>query len=200
MTSAPWPAQPTLRGKHVTLRPLAREDRAGLLDALSSGFERTFAGFCPTPASIDGWYGHIDAEVAVGRAQPFTVFDADGNVAGTTRYLRMNAASKRLEIGGTLYAPRVRRTALNTEAKKLLLTHAFEVLGVYCVQFRTDFLNLASRRAIERLGARQDGILRGHTVMHDPTYGERRRDTVVFSILDSEWPGVKRHLDGLLAR
>jgi RimJ/RimL family protein N-acetyltransferase len=105
-----------------------------------------------------------------------------------------------VEIGNTLYAPRVRRTGLNTEAKQMLLGHAFEVLGVHCVQIRTDALNHTSRRAIERIGAKQDGILRGHQVMHDPDYGERRRDTVVYSILDIEWPGIRRHLDALLDR
>ena len=94
-----------------------------------------------------------------------------------------------------LYAARVRRTGLNTEAKRLLLAHAFDTLGAACVQLRTDFLNLASRRAIERLGARLDGVLRGHMLL-----GEHRRDSAVYSIIEHEWPGVRRHLDTLLAR
>lgn len=195
-----WPEQPVLRGRHVTLRPLVRADRDGLLAALADGFDRTFAAGPPTAETVDGWLDRADAETAAGRAQVFAVLDADGEIAGTTRYMRMNAAARRLEIGTTLYAPRVRRTGLNTEAKKLLLGHAFEVLGVYSVQIRTDVLNQRSRRAIERLGAKQDGILRGHMVMHDPDYGERRRDTVVYSILDIEWPGIRRHLDALLDR
>ncbi|WJS97492.1 GNAT family N-acetyltransferase [Novosphingobium humi] len=195
-----WPEVPVLRGRHVTLRPLQRADRNDLLAALSTGFERTFAGGLPTPETIDGWLDRVEAETAAGRAQVFAVLDANGAVAGTTRYMRMNAAARRVEIGTTLYAPRVRRTGLNTEAKKLLLGHAFDVLGVYCVQIRTDVLNHTSRRAIERIGAKQDGILRGHTVMHDPDYGDRRRDTVVYSILDIEWPGIRRHLDALLDR
>ncbi|NKJ01427.1 GNAT family N-acetyltransferase [Novosphingobium sp. SG707] len=195
-----WPEVPVLRGRHVTLRPLQRADRNDLLAALSTGFERTFAGGLPTPETIDSWLDRAEAETAADRAQVFAVLDADGVVAGTTRYMRMNAAARRVEIGTTLYAPRVRRTGLNTEAKKLLLGHAFDVLGVCCVQIRTDVLNHASRRAIERIGAKQDGILRGHNVMHDPDYGERRRDTVVYSILDIEWPGIRRHLDALLDR
>jgi RimJ/RimL family protein N-acetyltransferase len=204
MNVADWPQQPVLVGRHVTLRPLVRADRAGLLAALATGFTGSFAASVPTPATIDGWFDGIAADTAVGRAQAFAVIDAGGQIAGTTRYLRMNAPARRVEIGGTLYAPHVRRTGLNTEAKRLLLGHAFETLGVYCVQFRTDWLNLASRAAIARLGAKQDGVLRGHQVMYDADDGagntERRRDTVVFSILDSEWPGVRRHLDGLLAR
>lgn len=189
-----------LCGRHVTLRPLRRADRDDLLAALSTGFERTFAGGLPTAQTIDSWLDRVEAETAAGRAQVFAVLDANGAVAGTTRYMRMNAAARRVEIGTTLYAPRVRRTGLNTEAKKLLLGHAFHVLGVCCVQIRTDVLNHDSRRAIERIGAKQDGILRGHTVMHDPDYGERRRDTVVYSILDIEWPGIRRHLEALLDR
>lgn len=195
-----WPELPVLRGRHVTLRPLVRADGDALLAALAEGFSRSFAGGQPTAQTIDAWMDKVEAETAIGRAQVFTVLDAQGMVAGTTRYMRMNAPARRVEIGTTLYAPRVRRTGLNTEAKKLLLGHAFEMLGVYCVQIRTDVLNHASRRAIERLGAKQDGILRGHNVMHDPEYGERRRDTVVYSILDIEWPGIRRHLDALLDR
>lgn len=195
-----WPQQPVLRGRHVTLRPLLRADGDALLEALADGFSRTFAGGVPNLATIDAWMDRVEQETAIGRAQVFAVLDAQGVLAGTTRYMRMNAPARRVEIGTTLYAPRVRRTGLNTEAKKLLLGHAFDVLGVHCVQIRTDALNLASRRAIERLGAKQDGILRGHNVMHDPEYGERRRDTVVYSILDIEWPGIRRHLDALLDR
>lgn len=195
-----WPKQPVLSGRHVTLRPLLRSDADALLLALNAGFERTFAGGLPTPGTIAAWLDKAEEEAAIGRAQVFAVLDADGVVSGTTRYMRMNAPARRVEIGTTLYAPRVRRTGLNTEAKKLLLGHAFDVMGVHCVQIRTDALNQRSRRAIERLGAKQDGILRGHNVMYDPDYGERRRDTVVYSILDIEWPGIRRHLDALLDR
>ena len=188
-----WPATPTLAGRHVTLRPIDRADRAGLLTAFADGFEYTFSSMVPFAATIDGWLDAIERDYAADRARVFTVLDAHGRIAGTTRFLRMNAGHRRVEIGGTLYAPRVRRTGLNTEAKRMLLGYAFEVLDVLCVQIRTDFFNLASRRAIERLGARQDGILRGHMVVDG-----RSRDTVVYSILAHEWPGVRRHLDGLL--
>ena len=119
----------------------------------------------------------------------------DGEVVGTTRYMRMAPAHRRLEIGGTFYANKVQRTGVNTEAKRLLLTHAFDAMGVQCVQIRTDALNIRSQRAIERLGAKRDGVLRGHQIV-----GGRLRDSVVYSILDREWPGVRQNLDYLLGR
>ncbi|MDE2303431.1 MAG: GNAT family N-acetyltransferase [Sphingomonadales bacterium] len=190
-----WPETPTLAGRHVTLRPLARADRAALLAAFADGFAHSFAATVPDGTTIDGWFDTIEREHAAQRSRAFAVLDAAGRVAGTTRFHRMNETHRRLEIGGTLYAARVRRTGLNTEAKRLLLAYAFEVLEVFCVQIRTDFLNQASRRAIERLGAKQDGILRGHMVI-----GEHRRDTVSYSILAHEWPGVRRRIEALMDR
>jgi N-acetyltransferase len=195
VTVAAWRHPPTLSGAHVTLRPIVRADRAALLDAFADGFEGSFATIVPDETTIDGWLDQIEEQGAAGRVIAFAVLDAAGRVSGTTRFLRMSERHRRVEIGGTLYAGRVRRTGLNTEAKRLLLTHAFEVLGCLCVQLRTDFLNQESRRAIERIGARQDGVLRGHMLL-----GQHRRDTVVYSILAHEWPGVRRHLDRLLAR
>ena len=127
---------------------------------------------------------------------PFAVRDADGVIVGSTRYCNIEADHKRLEIGWTWYAERVQRTALNTEAKLLLLTNAFETLGAIAVEFRTNWFNHRSRAAIARLGAKQDGVLRNHMLMPDGT----RRDTVVFSILDSEWPAVKKNLEYQLQR
>jgi RimJ/RimL family protein N-acetyltransferase len=185
---------PTLVGQHVTLRPLARADRKGILAAFATGLDGAFATIVPDADTIDSWYDRIERETAAGRMLPFTVLDAGGVVAGVTRFMRMSEANRRVEIGGTVYAPRVQRTGVNTEAKLLLLTHAFETLGCHCVQLRTDWLNRASRRAIERLGAKQDGVLRGHMVI-----GDRLRDTVVYSILSHEWPGVRRNLMTMLA-
>lgn len=189
-----WRETPTLTGRHVTLRPTIRDDRAALIDAFV-GLETTFATMVPNTATIDGWVERLEREHAAGRVLPFTVLDAEGRISGVTRFLRMSEPHRRVEIGGTVYSPRVQRTGLNTEAKRLLLAHAFEVLGAICVQLRTDFLNRQSRTAIERLGARLDGVLRGHMIL-----GEHRRDTVVYSILDHEWPGVRRNLDALLAK
>ncbi len=190
-----WHEPVILTGEHVTLRPLARADRAALLDAFADGLAGSFATVVPGPDTIDGWYNGLEAEAAVGRALPFTVFDRDGRVSGATRFLRMNEAHRRVDIGGTLYAKRVQRTALNTEAKRLPLAQAFEMLDCQCVQLRTNFHNRRSRAAIERLGARQDGVLRGHMITAE---GEAR-DTVVYSILAHEWPQVRRNLDQLLA-
>lgn len=190
-----WGTTPTLADSHVTLRPIARTDRAALIEAFADGFEESFATTVPAPDTIDGWFDQLERDRDAGRVLAFTVLDAAGRVSGTTRFLRMSERHRRVEIGGTLYAARVRRSGLNTQAKRLLLAHAFDVLACLCVQLRTDFLNQESRRAIERLGARQDGVLRGHLLL-----GEHRRDTVVYSILAHEWPGVRRHLDRLLAR
>lgn len=189
-----WAETPALSGRHVTLRPMARADRAPLL-AVFDGLRNLFHTTVPDAETIDGWMERVEGEHAAGRALPFTVLDAEGRVSGVTRFMRMSAQHRRVEIGGTLYAPRVQRTGLNTEAKYMLLRHAFEVLEVNCVQIRTDFLNQASRRAIERLGARMDGVLRGHLILNG-----HLRDSVVYSIIAHEWPGVRRNIELLMAR
>jgi RimJ/RimL family protein N-acetyltransferase len=188
-----WREAVTLSGRHVTLRPLARTDRAAIVAALAD-VGANFATIVPDAATIDGWFDAIATQVAAGRALPFVVLDPAGAVAGVTRFLRMNEAYRRVEIGGTIYARRVQRTGVNTEAKRLLLGHAFDVLGCQCVQLRTNVLNRASRRAIERLGARLDGVLRGHMVTPE---GEVR-DSAVYSMMAHEWPHVRRNLDHLL--
>ena len=119
---------------------------------------------------------------------------ANGDVVGSTRYFNVDPLNRRLEIGHTWYAKRAQRTAINTECKLLLLTHAFETLGCIAVEFRTHWFNHASRAAIARLGAKQDGVLRNHQLLPDGS----KRDTVVFSIIDAEWVSVKRHLTFLL--
>lgn len=190
-----WTVPPTLSGRYVTLRPLDRADRSGLLAAFAS-LSHVYATFVPGPDTIDDWYDRIERETAAARVLAFTVLDADGAIAGTTRFMRMNQAHRRVEIGGTVYAERVQRTGLNTEAKRLLLGHAFETLAAGCVQLRTNWLNRASRAAIERLGARQDGVLRGHMI---DAQGNAR-DTVVYSILAHEWPQIRHGLDVRLAK
>ncbi|WP_294352693.1 GNAT family protein [uncultured Sphingomonas sp.] len=190
-----WREAATLSGRYVTLRPLSRRDREGIVAALAD-VGPSFATIVPDASTIDRWYDAIEEQAAAGRALPFVVLDASGTIAGVTRFLRMNEAHRRVEIGGTVYARRVQRTGLNTEAKRLLLSHAFEALECRCVQLRTNVLNRASRTAIERLGARLDGILRGHMLTTD---GEVR-DTAVYSIMAHEWPQVRRNLDHLLFR
>ena len=191
-----WGETPTLTGRHVTLRPLVADDKDALVAAASAGdLWDTFYANVSMMKAPDRWLAAALREQDFGRARLFAVV-ADGTVVGTTRFMRMNEAHRRLEIGGTFYAKAVQRTGVNTEAKLMLLTHAFDALGCECVQIRTDSLNKNSQRAIERLGAKRDGVLRGHQVMADG----RLRDTVVYSILRHEWPGVRQNLAYLLAR
>jgi RimJ/RimL family protein N-acetyltransferase len=192
-----WAETPTLAGTHVTLRPLYETDLDALVEAASAGdLWDTFYANVSMMRAPDRWFAAAMREQDFGRARLFAVVDAGGTVVGTTRLMRMAPAHRRLEIGGTFYAKAVQRTGVNTEAKLLLLSHAFGELDCQCVQIRTDALNLRSQAAIERLGARRDGVLRGHQVMA----GGRLRDTVVYSILAHEWPGVRQNLAFLLAR
>ena len=131
----------------------------------------------------------LDAQ-AEGKVLPFVIRDAAGAIVGSTRFYGLEADVPKLSLGYTWYAPRVHRTGVNTEAKLLLLRHAFEVMGCISVVLETSWFNHASRTAIARLGAKQDGVLRNHKRHADGT----PRDTVIFSIIDAEWQGVKRHL------
>ena len=186
-----------LEGDYVLLRPMQRADGPAIVAAASDGklWELFYTGV-PSADEIDGY---IDAALAArdaGRSMPFVVIDRrNDKIVGATRYLRMNLDNRRLEIGATFYAQSAQRSAINSEAKLLLLTHAFEVMDCLCVQFRTDHFNFASQRAIERLGAKRDGVLRNHSF----TRG-RLRDTVVYSILNTEWEGVRCNLEMRLAR
>ncbi|MBR1151856.1 GNAT family N-acetyltransferase [Bradyrhizobium sp. JYMT SZCCT0428] len=188
----PWLEPVTLRGAHARLEPLSHDQRDGLSEAVRDGeLWNLWYTFVPAP---DDMTKEIDRRLglqASGSMLPFTVFDADGKIAGMTTYMNVDAANRRVEIGSTWYAKRVQRSAVNTQCKLLLLTHAFETLDCIAVEFRTHFFNQQSRRGIERLGAKQDGILRNHVIAPNGTL----RDTVVFSIIASEWPTVKAHLN-----
>lgn len=195
----PYPPQPvTLTGAVVSLEPLAPEHSQGLAEATGDGeLWRLWYTSVPQPTQIGAWMADLLEQQRAGRACPFTVRErATGRIVGSTRYMNIEPDRRRLEIGGTWYAASVQRSALNTEAKLLLLTHAFEALGCIAVEFRTHFFNHRSREAIAKLGAKQDGILRQHMVLADGSF----RDTVVFSILNSEWPAVRTHLQFRLAR
>jgi RimJ/RimL family protein N-acetyltransferase len=192
-----WTETPTLTGRHVTLRPLVREDADALVAAATDGrIHELLYTYAPGPETIGPWLDYSFRDIDHERAMVFAVLDSAGQLVGSTRYLRMNRANRRVEIGGTFYAQRVQRTGLNTEAKLLLLTYAFETLGCVCVQLRTDWFNKQSQRAIERVGAKFDGMLRGQRIMPDG----RVRDTMVYSILDHEWRGVRQNLETMLAR
>jgi RimJ/RimL family protein N-acetyltransferase len=186
-----WLQPLTLAGRHVRLEPLAREHVAGLQRAAGDG-ELWTLWYTSVPAP-DATAAYVDTALALqaqGLALPFVVRDANGEIVGCTRYGNVDAANARVEIGWTWYARRVQQSGLNTEAKLLLLQHAFETLQCAAVEFRTSWFNHASRNAIARLGAKQDGVLRNHMRSADGLW----RDTVVFSIIAGEWPMVKRHL------
>ena len=188
----------TLRGTHVTLEPLAAVHLDGIRVAAADGeLWRLWYTSVPRPDKTEEWLATALGMRENQGAMPFAVRDnRDGAILGSTRYFNVDAANRRLEIGYTWYAKRAQRTAINTECKLLLLTHAFEPLACIAVEFRTHWFNHASRTAIARLGAKQDGVLRNHQLLPDGS----KRDTVVFSIVDGEWPAVKRHLGFLLER
>ncbi len=187
----------TLIGTHVTLAPLAQDHRAGLAEAVRDGdLWKLWYTAIPSP---DGMAAEIERRLGLqtqGRMQPFAVLTPDGKPAGMTTYMNIDAANRRVEIGSTWYRASAQRGPLNTECKRMLLAHAFETLDCIAVEFRTHVLNGQSRRAIERLGAKLDGVLRRHQVMANGTI----RDTAVYSIVAAEWPMVKAHLDWQLAR
>jgi RimJ/RimL family protein N-acetyltransferase len=188
----------TLKGRHATLEPLAREHEDSLRSAARDGelWRLWYTSIAPPEKMGDYVATALDMREKLG-AMPFVVRDnASGAIVGCTRYFNVDAVNRRLEIGHTWYAKRAQRTAINTECKLLLLTHAFEALDCIAVEFRTHWFNHASREAILRLGAKQDGVLRNHQVGPDGSY----RDTVVFSIIESEWPAGKKHLQWLLER
>jgi len=182
----------TLKGRIATLEPLAAVHESALAKAASDGelWRLWYTHIAPPDRMCDYVATALDMRERLG-AMPFVVREnATGDIVGCTRYFNVDAANRRLEIGHTWYAKRVQRTGVNTECKLLLLGHAFETLSCIAVEFRTHWFNHASRAAIARLGAKQDGVLRNHQLMPDGA----RRDTVVFSIIDGEWPAVKQHL------
>ena len=188
----------TLEGALVRLEPLAVEHAAELVAAARDGeLWRLWYTSVPEPESMRQEIERRLGLLACGTMIPFSVVErASGRVVGMTTYMNIDRVNRRVEIGSTWYARRVQRTGLNTEAKLLLLAHAFEQLGCVAVEFRTHWMNQQSRRAIERLGAKLDGVLRSHSMARNGTL----RDTCVYSVIAGEWPAVKAHLEGLLRR
>ncbi len=197
MALPPIVAPVSLAGRHARLVPLAAEHGPALADAARDGeLWRLWYTAIPSP---EGMSAEIDRRLglmAAGSMLPFTVLDAAGVPVGMSTYMNVDAAHQRVEIGSTWYAARVQRTPLNTECKRLLLGRAFDALGCIAVEFRTHRFNLQSRRAIERLGAQLDGMLRNHQRAANGSL----RDTAVYSITADEWPAVRAHLDFQLAR
>jgi RimJ/RimL family protein N-acetyltransferase len=188
----PWLEPVTLSGRYARLEPLSHDHIEGLTEAVRDGeLWKLWYTYVPTP---EGMGKEIDRRLglqAAGSMLPWTVFDADGKIAGMTTYMNVDTPNRRVEIGSTWYAKRAQRSAVNTQCKLLLLSHAFEKLDCIAVEFRTHFFNQQSRRGIERLGAKLDGILRSHQLASNGTL----RDTVVYSIIAGEWPTVRAHLN-----
>jgi len=188
-----------LTGKHVRLEPMTE---AHVPDLAEIGAGQTFWDFMlygniNTVDDMRNWVKDILSRAEKGTDLPFVAIHlASGRVAGATRYLNIVSKDRGLEIGGTWYGSEFQRTPVNTECKYLLLQHAFERLGCIRVQFKTDLRNERSQKAIERIGAVKEGILRNHMILPDGRY----RHSVFYSILDTEWPGVKNRLEEMMER
>jgi RimJ/RimL family protein N-acetyltransferase len=198
MTSMTWLEPITLRGAHAILIPLSHNHHDDLVEAVKDGqLWKLWYTIIPEPAKMRA---EIDRRLdlqAKGMMLPFTVIDPQNSKAvGVTSYMNVDEPNRRVEIGSTWYRKSVQRTALNTECKLMLLTHAFEKMNCICVELRTHFFNHQSRRGIERLGAKLDGILRSNQIAPNGTI----RDTCVYSIIASEWPTVKAHLSWQLSK
>ncbi|WP_416761266.1 GNAT family N-acetyltransferase [Roseateles sp. So40a] len=191
--SAPlsFTAPVTLAGPHARLEPLSPTHEPALAEAAADGaLDRLWYTSVPAPERMGAEIARRLALRDAGSMNPFTVFDATGRAAGMTTFMHIDAVNRRVEIGSTWTRASCQRSGLNTQCKLLLLRHAFETLDCIAVEFRTHRLNTQSRRAIERLGAQLDGILRSHLRMPDGTL----RDTAVYSITAAEWPTIQTHL------
>ncbi len=182
-----------LEGRFIRLVPMSAEHAPALFDI---GHDEETWRFMPygrmdSQANMDGWVAHLLELQARGSDVPFVVeHRGRGRLVGATRFMNAEPAHRAIEIGGTWYAAAYRGTSVNPEAKLLLMQHAFESLGCIRVQFRTDVRNLRSQRALERLGAVREGVLREHMLLHDG----HRRSSVIYSVLENEWPAVKAGL------
>ncbi len=187
-----WPDEFTATGKHVVVEPLQMAHKADLKEAAADGeLHRLWYTMIPTPEGVSAEIERRLGLRKTGSMLPFAIIDkASGRAVGMTTYMNIDAVTKRVEIGSTWYRKAVQRSPLNTECKFILLQHAFEQLDCVAVEFRTHYINTQSRRGIERLGAKLDGILRAHMKLANGTI----RDTAVYSITASEWPSVKAHL------
>ena len=181
----------TLTGRHVRLEPMSEVHIPGLTKTSAgdeSIWEHMLYGNIRTEKDMRGWVQDILSRPDL----PFAVIHLEsGRIAGATRYLNIAPAHRGLEIGGTWYGAKFRRTVVNTECKYLLLQYAFEQLGCIRVQLKTDERNLRSQRAIERIGAKKEGVLRNHMILPDGRY----RNSVFYSVIDTEWPDVKKRLE-----
>ena len=188
-----------LLGKYVRLEPMTKTHAPALAEI---GVGQPFWDFMvygrmETAADMQDWVQDILARAEKGTDVPFVAIHLDsGRVAGASRYMNIMPKDRGLEIGGTWYGPEYQRTVVNTECKYLLLQHAFEKLGCIRVQLKTDLRNERSQKAIERIGAVKEGVLRNHMILPDGYY----RHSVYYSILDTEWPEVKKRLEEMMNR
>ena len=187
-----WPSTVRLVGNYAALELLDQKHEQDLRESVEDG--QLYQLWYTTVPDADGIQLEIERRLAlreVGSMLPFAVIDQSSNRAvGMTTYMNIDAVNKRVEIGSTWYRKSIQRTPLNTECKLLLMTHAFEELNCIAVEFRTHVMNQKSRQAIERLGAKFDGILRSHSILENGTL----RDTAVYSVIEPEWPVVKVNL------
>ncbi len=192
-----WPSPLRLEGASCSLEPLSPHHHDGLVDAVRDGeLWNLWYTKIPRPEGMrEEIARRLDLQ-ARGAMLPFTTRDVRGRVVGMTSYMNIDATNRRVEIGSTWTAASMQRSAFNTECKRLLLGHAFDALECIAVELRTHFVNHQSRRAIERLGAKLDGVLRSHMHSRDGTL----RDTCVYSITRAEWPTIRSHLDWQLAK
>jgi RimJ/RimL family protein N-acetyltransferase len=190
--------QPTLTGPTIELRPLQQADSAALVEAAADGeLWNMKVTIVPGPETVDSYIATALAGQQAGRVMPFVIVKREsGQVVGSTRFWKIDRANRKLEIGHSWLRASAQRSRVNTEAKYLLLAYAFEVMNAVRVQFTTDELNEKSRAAILRIGAKQEGIVRYERIMPDG----RKRNSVRFSIIDSEWTEVKASLQRMMAR
>jgi len=183
----------TLEGNLVRLEPLSDHHKQGLCDAIADGeLWNLFVTLVPHPDHIDNFFHNAQTAYENNEGLTFATIDKRSHkIAGSTRFMKANLPNKRVEIGFTFLGRSWQRTGINTEAKLLMLTHAFEVMQLNRVELLTDYLNTRSRNAILRLGAKEEGILRNHIIMPNG----RVRDSVIYSIINAEWPGIKQHLN-----
>ncbi|CAB3788262.1 GNAT family N-acetyltransferase [Pararobbsia alpina] len=196
--NAPHFLQPTLVGETVELQPLHQNHASALLDAAADGqLWNMKVTVVPGPETVDKYIAFALEGRQLGTMMPFVIVRRDtGLLVGSTRFWKIDRANRKLEIGHTWLSQSVQRSGVNTEAKYLLLVHAFEIMQSVRVQFTTDELNEKSREAILRIGAKQEGIVRHERIMPDG----RKRNSIRFSIIDSEWPDVKAMLQEKIAR
>jgi N-acetyltransferase len=193
-----WLEPVTLSTADLALVPLSHDHASGMREAVADGeLWKLWYTRIPDPSGVDA---EIERRLGLQRAGsmlPFAVIEqASGRAIGMTTYMNIHALNRRVEIGSTWYRKSAQRTSYNTQCKRALLGHAFEQLDCIAVELRTAFINMQSRRAIERLGAKLDGVLRNHQIV----VGNALRDTCVYSIVAQEWPNVKLHLDWQLER